>query len=78
MLSELSPAVLGREVTAAPVLPRRVPNPARATDPAAPKTTVVRQAADGAMTRPQLATWPTSMRAEGYYDAGERIPVPTY
>jgi len=23
-------------------------------------------------------TWPTSMRPEGYYDAGERIPVPTY
>ena len=78
VLTELSPDVLGREVTARPVGTSRVPNPARETDPAAPKTIVVRQAAEGAMTQAELARWPQSMRPDGYYAAGKRIPVPTY
>lgn len=78
MITSLSPAVLGREITAVPVRPRRVPNPARATDPTAPKTVVVRKAFDGAMTQAQIATWPHSGRPAGYYAAGERVAVPTY
>lgn len=78
MIAELSPAVLGQDVNAAPVKPRRVPNPARESDPAAPKTIVVRQATPGSLSQAQLATWPHSVRPAGYYAAGERIPVPTY
>jgi hypothetical protein len=78
MLSELSPEILGREVDARPVLPRRVPNPARETDPAAAKTLVVRQAADGALKQAQLAAWPVSLRPAGYYESGSLVPVPTY
>ena len=78
MIAGLSPAVLGREVDARPVKPRRVPNPARVTDPAAPKTVVARRAADGALTQDQLATWPGSVRPAGYYASGERLEVPTY
>jgi hypothetical protein len=78
MLTELSPAVLGREVTAAPVLPRRVPNPARATDPSAPKTRVVRVTEPGALTRKQLADWPRALRPDGYYADGAPLTVPTY
>src|SRR2546421_44576 len=72
------PALLGREVAAAPVRPRRVPNPARQADPSAPKTIVVRRAADGAMTQAELARWPTTARPAGYYEGGERLQVPTY
>src|SRR5690242_20744816 len=32
LITDLSPAVLGREITARPVLPRRVPNPDRDED----------------------------------------------
>jgi hypothetical protein len=78
MVGELSPAVLGQDVTAEPVKPRRVPNPAREFDPAAPKTIVVRRAVPGSLTQAQLATWPHSVRPAGYYAGGERIPVPTY
>jgi hypothetical protein len=56
----------------------RVPNPARESDPQAPKTIVVRRAGPGALTRAGLAVWPQSVRPPGYYAAGERIPVPTY
>ena len=77
MLTDLSPAVLGREVSASPVLPRRVPHPDRETNPDAPKTKVVRQAEPGAMTQAELATWPQSVRPAGYYADGDRIPVPT-
>lgn len=78
LITELSPSVLGREVTAAPWLPRRVPNPARAADPAAPATVVVRQAAAGALARTELAGWPGSLRPPGYAAAGEPLSVPTY
>ena len=56
----------------------RVPNPARETDLAAPKTIGVRRPAEGALTQAQLAAWPGSPRPEGCYATGERIPVPTY
>jgi hypothetical protein len=78
MLNELSPAVLGCEVTAAPVLPRRVPNPDREANPAAARTVVVRRPAEGALTQAQLAGWPGSLRPGGYYASGDRLTVPTY
>ena len=78
MIEDLSPAVLGHAVDARPVKPHRVPNPARETDPAAPKTIVVRRAEDGALTQDQLATWPGSVRPGGYYAAGRPLAVPTY
>ncbi len=78
LIAELSPDVLGRAITAAPVGTRRIPNPARETDPAAPKTIVVRRAEPGALTRAELATWPHPLRPEGYYEGGDPIPVPTY
>jgi hypothetical protein len=62
LITELSPGVLGREVSAATVGTRRVPNPDRESDPAAPKTKVVRQAQPGALARTDLATWPHSLR----------------
>ena len=54
--------VLGHEVTARPVLPRRVPNPERETGPAAPKTIVVRQPEPSTLARAALATWPHAVR----------------
>lgn len=78
MITELAPGVLGREATASPVVPRRIPNPARESDPAAPKTIVVRQPLPGQMTQDELAHWPTGGRPAGYYGAGERLQVPTY
>jgi hypothetical protein len=78
MITDLSPAILGREITARPVLPRRVANPDREADPAAPKTIVVRKAEAGAMPQAELATWPHCRRPAGYYRGGEPIPVPTY
>jgi hypothetical protein len=78
MISELSPALLGHEVTARPVLPRRVPNPERETDPSAPKTIVVRLAEPGTLARAELATWPHTARPRGYYEGDKPIPVPTY
>jgi hypothetical protein len=76
LITELSPAVLGREITAAPFLPRRVPNPAREADPSAPATIVVRQAAAGALPRKLLAAWPGSLRPPGYAAGGEPLSVP--
>jgi hypothetical protein len=78
LITELSPGVLGREITARPVLPRRVPNPDRAANPAAPKTKVVRRAEPDALSQTELATWPHSLRPAAYYEGGERISVPTY
>ena len=77
-ITGLSPAVLGQEIDAQPVVPRRVPNPDRERDPAAPKTRVVRLARPGALTRDQLATWPHALRPAGYYQGGTPITVPTY
>jgi len=78
MIADLSPAVLGREVDARPLKPRRVPNPARATNPVAPKTVVARHTAHRALSQDQLATWPGSARPAGYYASGKRLEVPTY
>jgi len=77
-ITELSPGVLGHEIIARPVLPRRVANPDREANPAVPKTIVVRQAEAGAMSQAQLATWPHCKRPGGYYRAGSPIAVPTY
>jgi hypothetical protein len=78
MLRDLSPAVVGHEVEARPVLPRRVPNPERESDPAAPKTIVVRLAEPGQMPRQDLARWPHSCRPAGYYTGDKPVWVPTY
>jgi hypothetical protein len=77
-IAELSPAVLGHEVDARPVLPRRIPNPARETDRSAPKTIVVRRAEPGSMTRADLARWPHSARPDDYYQRDEPMAVPTF
>jgi len=78
MITELSPDVLGREITARPVGTRRVPNPARETDPSAPKTVVRRMPDPGAMTQGELARWPWSLRPSDWYDGQRPIYVPTY
>src|SRR5271157_4166348 len=65
-----SPAVLGREITARPVLPRRVPNPDRVGDENAPKTVVVRKPEAGAMSQAELASWPQCRRPDEYYREG--------
>jgi hypothetical protein len=75
MITELSPKVLGHDITARPVRPRRVPNPEREHDEKAPKTKVERVVEPGALTRKQLAAWPT--RPTGF-DWGPTIHVPTY
>jgi hypothetical protein len=78
LIAELSPAVLGREITARPVRPRRVPHPDRASDPDAPKTKVVRKPEPGTMSQDELARWPQCCRPGGYYLEGKPIPVPPY
>ena len=78
MISELTPALAGREVLAAPVGTVRVPHPDRETDPDAPRTKVVRQPKPGYLTQMELATWPHSIRPAGYYDGQRSIPVDTY
>lgn len=78
MITDLSPAVLGSTIDARPVVPRRVPNPDRETNPKAPKTIVVRRAEPGTMSQAELATWPQCRRPVGYYDGDKLIPVPTY
>lgn len=78
VITELSPEVLGREITARPVLPRRVPNPDRDSDQNAPKTVVVRRPEPGSMSQTELASWPHCCRPDEYYLEGKPIPVPTY
>jgi hypothetical protein len=78
LITELSPAVLGREISARPVLPRRVPNPDRASDPGAPKTVVIRKPEPGTMSQADLGHWPHSCRPGDYYLGGQPIPVPTH
>ena len=78
MLTDLSPAITGQSADFRPVTPRRVPNPARETDPAAPKTIVIRRAVPGQLSRADLAHWPHSVRPSGFYAGDEPIPVPTY
>jgi hypothetical protein len=78
LITELSPAVLGREITARPVRPRRVPNPDRDEDQNAPKTIVIRKPEPGTMSQDELARWPQCLRPGGYYLEGKPIPVPPY
>lgn len=78
LITELSPTVLGLEITARPVRPRRVPNPDRDEDQDAPKTVVIRKPESGMMSQAQLATWPQCRRPVGYYLEDKPIPVPTY
>jgi hypothetical protein len=78
LITELSPDVLGTDITARPVRPRRVPNPARETDPSAPKTIVRRMPDAGALAQIDLARWPHSLRPAGFYDGGKPLWVPTY
>ena len=78
MITELTPDLTGDEIKAEPVGTMRVPNPARETDPQAPKTKVVRRAKPGHLTQQQIASWPHSVRPEGYYDIQKPIPVDTY
>ncbi len=63
MLTELSPTVVGREVVAQPVVPRRGPNPDRGRWRAVAGTT---------------RALPQCLRPVGYYSAGRRIDVLTY
>jgi hypothetical protein len=78
LITDLSPDVLGHEITARPVGTRRVPNPDREADPAAPKTIVVRKADPGALAQAELATWPQAQRPGDYYAGDAPIAVPTY
>jgi hypothetical protein len=78
MITELSQDLGVQEIKAQPVGTKRIPNPARDTDPKAPKTKVVRRPEPGYLTQDQLASWPDSIRPAGYYDSQERIPVDTY
>jgi hypothetical protein len=78
LITKLSPAVLGREIVASPVRPRRVPNPERARNPKAPKTIVRRLPAEGSLAQIDLARWPHRSRPAGYYDDQNYLHVPTY
>ncbi len=78
LVTRLSPVVLGCAVAARPVRSRRIPNPARDSNPAAPKTIVVKRPHDGELARAELATWPQSLRPADYWRASRPIPVDTY
>jgi hypothetical protein len=78
LIAALSPTVLGHEITVSPVRPRRVPNPARAHDPKAPKTIVKRLPDEGALGQGELARWPYSCRPAGYFDDQPHLHVTTY
>jgi hypothetical protein len=78
LITELSPDVLGFDINARPVRTHRVPNPARATNPKAPKTIVKRMPDDGCLAQMELARWPHSLRPPGWYDADVPIYVPAY
>lgn len=78
LITALSLEVLGREITARPVRTHRVPNPARESDPDAPKTIVRRMPEPGALAQRDLARWPHSLRPGGWYGSDRPIHVPTY
>lgn len=78
LITELSPVVLGREISARPVRTKRIPNPARDTDPDAPKTIVKRLPDDGCLPQLALARWPHSLRPPGWYDDDRPIHVLAY
>lgn len=73
----LSPAVLGHSVQAAPVKPRRVPNPDREHNPDAPNTLVRRLPLVGHLKQADLARWPYALRPDDW-DPGAPIHVDTY
>jgi len=77
LITELSPGLAGREISARPVRTRRIPNPARESDPAAPKTKVARVADPGCMPQKALARWPHSIRPDDWYAGDAPIRVPT-
>lgn len=77
-ITELSPIILGHEINAGYVKPRRIPNPAHDTDPAAPKTIVKRVPQPGALSQPAISGWPGSLRPADYYGAGPRLHVDSY
>jgi hypothetical protein len=77
-ITHLSPQLLGHTVTASPVKPRRIPNPARETNPEAPKTIVARAGVGGGLSQAELATWPHCQRPRGYYAAADPIEVPSW
>jgi hypothetical protein len=64
LITELSPGVLGHGISAHPVRTHRVPNPARETDPKAPKTIVRRMPDPGCLGQLQLARWPDSLHLQ--------------
>jgi hypothetical protein len=78
LITELSPDVAGKDITVRPVRTRRVPNPARQSDPSAPKTIVKRMPDPGAMPQAALARWPYSLRPAAWFDTDRPIYVPTY
>lgn len=78
MITELTPELTGTGILAEPVGLTRIPNPARDTDPKAPKTKPARRARDGYLTQGQLSAWPHSIRPAGYYDGQQPIPVDPY
>jgi len=78
MITDLTADLTGQQINARPVRPRRVPNPARETDPSAPKTIVKRLPEPGAMAQLDLARWPHSLRPADWHEADRPIPVPTY
>lgn len=77
VITRLSPTVLGCEITAAYVKPRRVANPAHDTDPTAPKTLVKREPLPGALPQQVISTWPQSLRPADY-GPGEPLHIDTY
>jgi hypothetical protein len=78
LITELSPDVLGLDICARPVRTRRVPNPARESDPSAPKTKVVRMPEPGCLPQLSLARWPHSLRPADWYNGDRPIYVPAY
>jgi hypothetical protein len=76
LITELSPDLLGVDITARPVRTHRVPNPARETDPKAPKTIVRRMPEPGCLAQMDLARWPHSLRPPGWHDGDRPIYVP--
>jgi hypothetical protein len=64
-ITRLSPAVLGHGILAAPVKARRVDGK------------VVKAPRDGYLPQAALASWPGSLRPDGW-DRGPAIPVPSY
>jgi len=76
LITRLTRQLLGKEILAAPVTPRRLPNPDRDTTPEAPRTKVARVPLPGYLTQKELGCWPQTLRPAGYYKGGRRLHVP--